>query len=448
MKINRTFFLVALVLLVIMALGCEQTAQTEISEKVATPPVGTITPSVLSVTPEPSSTVAVPPTIVAPAPTLVPFVPLPTLEPPPTFAPIPTPPPTFAPPIFAPSTPTAVQQPQLRHLAEKQYMLELINIEREKAGLPPVEMGDNIAAQLHAESSLRNCVSSNWGIDGLKTYMRYSLAGGYQANGENTWGFNYCFKPGDGSFEIEGANKEIDRAIEGWMGSPFTSGAILYTNHKKVNIGLAWDSHNFFAYQHFETGHIEFDTLPGIENGVLSFNGSVKNGVQFAENEDMGVEIYYDPPPMQLTSGQIARTVCHDGGRLVAALPWPTAGGYEWTNDKFPSLYKPCLGPYGVPGDAPSPSSIDELDLLWNEAIQVRDGQKEKLVQVPFVGTSEWFAHDIWFSISADIKDVLNEYGNGVYTIVVFGKVDGENIVISEYSIFHGITPPDTYTPR
>ena len=60
-------------------------------------------------------------------------------------------------------------------------MLELINSERTRAGIPPVTLGDNIAAQLHAESSLANCFSGHWGADGLKPYMRYSLGGVVQS---------------------------------------------------------------------------------------------------------------------------------------------------------------------------------------------------------------------------------------------------------------------------
>ena len=67
-------------------------------------------------------------------------------------------------------------------------MLQLINEERVRAGVAPVVLGDNIAAQLHAESALENCFSSHWGINGLKPYMRYSLAGGYQSNAENGYG--------------------------------------------------------------------------------------------------------------------------------------------------------------------------------------------------------------------------------------------------------------------
>ena len=52
--------------------------------------------------------------------------------------------------------PVAALSPDLRHIEEKRYMLELINAERKKAGVAPVVLGDNIAAQLHAESSLEN----------------------------------------------------------------------------------------------------------------------------------------------------------------------------------------------------------------------------------------------------------------------------------------------------
>ncbi len=39
--------------------------------------------------------------------------------------------------------------------APKRYMLEVINEERRKAGVPEVTLGDNRAAQLHAEAAWR-----------------------------------------------------------------------------------------------------------------------------------------------------------------------------------------------------------------------------------------------------------------------------------------------------
>ena len=131
-------------------------------------------------------------------------------------------------------------------------MLELVNAERAKAGLNPVVLGNNIAAQLHAESALENCFSAHWGIDGLKPYMRYSLAGAYQSNGENGSGSDYCITASDGFRAIGSIEQEIREAMDGWMNSSGHRRNILDPQHKKVNIGIAWDRYNTLMYQHFD----------------------------------------------------------------------------------------------------------------------------------------------------------------------------------------------------
>ena len=168
-------------------------------------------------------------------------------------------------------------------------MLELINAEREQAGLNPVEMGDNIAAQLHSESALKNCFASHWGLDGLKPYMRYSLAGGYQSNSENGHGSDYCITHSDGCAAIDPVEEVVRQAMNGWMRSPGHRRNILDKFHKKMNIGLAWDRYNFLAYQHFEGDYVEYEERPSIENGKLSFSGTARNGVRFGEKTDLSV---------------------------------------------------------------------------------------------------------------------------------------------------------------
>ena len=71
-------------------------------------------------------------------------------------------------------------------------MLDLINAAREEAGAPPVTLCENRAAQIHADNSVAGCFSGHWGMDGLKSAVRYNLAGGYQYTSENANGFNYC----------------------------------------------------------------------------------------------------------------------------------------------------------------------------------------------------------------------------------------------------------------
>ena len=244
---------------------------------VATPaPTVTPTPSPTpTATPTPSPTATSTP---SPTPTATP-------TPSPTATPTPSPTATSTPSPTPTATPTPTLRPDRRHMDAKLFMLELINGERVRAGLDPVALGDNVAAQLHAEASLENCFLSHWGVDGLKPYMRYTLAGGYQSNGENASGLSYCIKPSDGYRRNAGTMQEIREAMLGLMDSPGHRDNILGKWHKKVNVGLAWDSYNFSLIQHFEGDYVEYDRQPAIEDGVLTLSGITKNGVIFRDDD-------------------------------------------------------------------------------------------------------------------------------------------------------------------
>ena len=341
--------------------------------------------------------------------------------------------------------PVTALSPDLRHIEEKRHMLELINAERKKAGVSPVVLGDNIAAQLHAESSLENCFSGHWGIDGLKPYMRYSLAGGFQSNSENGSGLDYCIRAADRYRPISGMDQEIREAMASWMDSPGHRRNILDPQHKRVNIGLAWDRYNTSMYQHFEGGYVEYDRLPMISDGILALSGQTKNGVQFRQKHDLGLQIYYDPPPYALTRGQLARTYCYDNGRLVTSLREPLTGGYRWTTHEFTTTYDPCPSPYDVATNTPAPRSSAEAHRAWQQAYNASQSRQPQSITVPWTTAKEWQASDASFAARADISKILSRYGSGVYTVMLWGDIDGARVVISEYSIFHGVTPPDTY---
>lgn len=326
-------------------------------------------------------------------------------------------------------------------------MLELINAERKKAGAASVSLGDNVAAQLHAEASLDNCFTSHWGLDGLKPYMRYSLAGGYQSNGENGSGLGYCIKASDG-YRANGAIEyEIEGTMADWMNSPGHRRTLLDPHHRKVNIGIAWDRYNTAMYQHFEGDYVEYGRLPSITNGVLSLSGKAGNGVKFGQEKDLGIQIYYDPPPHRLTRGQTARTYCYDNGRHVAELRWPLTGGYYWPTDVFTTTYAPCPSPYDVPASAPAPSSPEEALQFRQQVYLANQSRQVQTITIPAITASEWTASGTTFAVRADISSILERYGDGVYSLMVWGKIGGEDVVISQYSLFHGITPPDTYAP-
>ena len=396
----------------------------------------------------------------APAPTATPdavpepaaaaVAPLPAALPP-AAAPFPTATPVPAPTATPTPPPTATPPPLARlHLAEKEYMLELINAERAKAGVPPVILGDNIAAQVHADTSLENCTASHWGVDGLKPYMRYSLAGGYQSNGENWAGLDYCVKASDYFYApLVDLKEEIREIMAGWMDSPGHRDNILDRWHKKVNIGLAWDRYNLAAAQHFEGDYVEYLMLPtldaGFADGYLTLYGHSKNGIQFDDRQDLGIQVYYDPPPHPLTRGQLALTYCYNSGIQVAALRPPLSARQYYTEDEFVKSYQTCPDPYEIPAGAPAPNSPEEANESWQAAYDASQSLPERRVTVPWITALEWTAEDKVFSAVADLSGVLAQHGPGVYTVAVWQQRIGGGLIISEYAIFYGIDPPAGY---
>ena len=348
-------------------------------------------------------------------------------------------------------TPTPVPPPNLRHLEFKQYMLELINTERLRAGVGAVVLGDNIAAQLHAEDSLAGCYSSHWGRDGLKPYMRYTLAGGYQSNNENGSGLGYCItsetrSPGGHRYSQLGAIKtEIRETMEGLMSSPGHRANILRPRHGKVNIGMAWDPYNMFAVQHFEGGHVEFTEPPRIDSDAhLTLVGMVRNEVT-VDREKMGAQIYFDPPPHELTRGQLTRTYCYDSGLLIAGLRPPPGQNAYYTEHSRKRVVDRCPSPYDIPAGSPGPDSPGEAREFWQQA---KDTPRPTVgIEYLLITMTGWSVSGDSFSISGSLKELLDRWGSGVYTLMLWGDLDGDSIPVAQYAIFHGITPPDTYTP-
>ena len=369
----------------------------------------------------------------------------------PAATPRPTATPAPAPTRPPQPTPTAVPPP-------KSLMLELINEARAGAGLPAVVLGENGAAQIHADNSLAECIASHWGTDGLKPYMRYSLSGGYQSNAENWYGSDYCLTASDGYRAITSVSTEVRRAMQEWMDSPGHRENILDPSHKKVNVGLAWDRFNFVAYQHFEGDYVEYTTLPTIVGGRLSFAGRVKNGAGFGAGQIFPVRIDYDPPPHQLTRGQVARTYCYGPGQpvvylrellpLINQLPEEYVLEEYLPDELIRTEHESCTDPYYFSTGASAPSSHDEARLFWMMARAQNQQPKREFISVLARTASRWQINGSDFSVAADLTDVLQVNGPGVYTVVLQGMLSGEPEIISTYSIFHEIPRPTGYDPE
>ena len=197
-------------------------------------------------------------------------------------------------------------------------MLRLINEARGKVGVDRLRLGTNQAAQVHAESSLDGCYTGHWGEDGLKPYMRYNLKGGYQFNKENVSGHHFCHLD---PLPFPSLQEALVDAMNGLMDSPGHRRNILAPNFKAVSLGVAWDlNFNLVVVQQFEGDYVEYGVLPTIDSGELSMAGTAVGGAGFRSADDLVIGVNWDPPPHQLTQGQLSRTYCYDQGRLVAGI--------------------------------------------------------------------------------------------------------------------------------
>ena len=371
-----------------------------------------------------------------------------------TQAPTPELAPTRQPTPSRQPTPTHPLPTESELAAAKELMLHRINSSRVHAGLRPVVMGDNPAAQIHAENSLAGCFSSHWGLDGTKPYMRYFLAGGYQTNAENVAGHNFCLASPTGHPSLRDIEFEIRNAMLGLMGSPGHRDTILNTTYRKVNLGLAWDRYNLQVVQHFEGDYVEFGHLPTFEDGVLRFKGKLHGGAEIAPDKwgsGFGVQIFYDPPLRELTQGQLARVYCYGHGRLVAVLRSRAGSGYSYDSDDFTACaHDHSIDPQDISPDVHPPITIKESTWLHNRAaasVAEEETNLCEIIVVPWIDASRWFVGKDSFEVRANMGDVLDEHGPGIYTVVLWADVEGERVPVGEYPVFHDTEPPDGYGP-
>jgi len=378
-----------------------------------------------------------------PSPTITPTstpspTPLPSETPTaiPTAVPTATPVPTITPTPTSTSTPEPIDRSGLSHdrlVSAREYALTLINNARTAAGLDAVILDDNTAAQSHAEDMRANCFLSHWGTDGLKPYMRYTLAGGEQYSAENAHGSIYC-PPDPGRYRRQTITERLDQAIRGLMNSPGHRRNILNPHHKKVNLGIAVDHPNFWFVQLFVGDYVVYETEPAIVDGLLTLSGGVKSDVNISDTF-LGVQIYYDPPPRSLTRGQLHNTTCGNIGAIIASLRRPPGPNAYYSTHGYTQSGTRCADPYEVPADAPAATSASD------SKVDVRVPYQYEAV---WITATHWSVTNDSFAVSADISNLLAQHGNGIYTILLWGEIDGEDVPISEYSSF---IPPHSPTP-
>lgn len=256
-------------------------------------------------------------------------------------------------------------------------------------------MSFNAAAQKHAQDMFDNYYSSHWGTDGLKPYMRYTLEGGLNFEAENS-AYSGWFNPADNpanheSIDVRQEIAEIERLMmyEDAGANWGHRDTILNKWAKRVSLGIVYDDKRVAFVEQFEGEYLEYYTPPTLSGSVLSLSGRFTIPGVVLNN----VSISYDPLPQPLTNSQLTTDSAYtDGyglGNRVSFIISPPPQGQSYGN-------------------------------LPAGAIQAR----------------KWDVNESgFFSIQADIGPSLIK-GKGVYTAVIVVTVNGENVNLTNYSIF------------
>ena len=381
------------------------------------------------------------------------YTPSPSLKATATPTPRPTVPTPTSVPTPVPTEYEILQQPDpvLRHLAAKQHLLERTNDEREKAGVPTVKMGENPAAQLHAEAALRGCYSSHWDRWGLKPNARYVLSGGTGSDGENLIGSSYCITSRDFYTPLDPIEVEIDEAVQSWIESPGHQANMLNPSYTELNLGIAYDRYNIVMVQHFASDYVSYEKPPAIDDrGRLSLKGKVE-GATMEIGDVSSLIIGYDPPPRMLARGQLARTYALCAPTRIGYLlkPLPPGWTYEPPRDRSKELriVPGCIDPYKIDPDRDAPSSPQEAWTTTQIAKLASSLDNMEVGQLKYdrIIADRLDVSNTSFDIRADLSALVDEHGPGIYTIWLWGRPSHMDrpAVLAEQSIFWMTEPPE-----
>ena len=183
--------------------------------------------------------------------------------------------------------------------------MQLINNDRARHGLPPLVLGSNIAAQLHAQDMVEHGYLGHWWLDGRKPYMVYTQTGGTSYASENAAFSGWT----DQRWESQNCDSWLVRCNRGDTKQTITEHQwgmmyddahanwghrdnILGESHRAVSIGIFWNKKRIAFVQHFEGGAVTRRSGPTLSrNGILSLElAKQERGIEIGQV----VSVYYD----------------------------------------------------------------------------------------------------------------------------------------------------------
>lgn len=222
--------------------------------------------------------------------------------------------------------------------------LDAINGHRTAMGRAPVQLSDNVAAQIHAQDVLEQLTMSHYMSNGEKPYMTYSMSGGVGHVAQNVafngydrpWqcnGYVICAKTNPTADILDHHNGMMfDDAHVNWGHRD----NILDPHHTHVSIGVAYTDYTLAFVQNFETRRIEGVGPAGGPANPISLDSAGQ--ITVAGSMDAGLDVhsigvYYDPLPSTRTYRMHVNDMSYGLGEPIAYIYEPHPRGYISTDE-------------------------------------------------------------------------------------------------------------------
>lgn len=205
-----------------------------------------------------------------------------------------------------PVAPREIPTPNIEEL--RTQMMQLVNLEREKAGLSMVK-ADKVAqkaGQKHADEMAELGYLSHWDIDGFGPDYRYSRVGGTDVVQENVSAYSYRFDNGTPA-PVRNWDEVIKQVHDGLMNSEGHRANILNPDHTHLGIGIAYNQQtgDLRVSQEFINHYSNTDQLPlrAHPGDRLVLRGSLLSGAT-----NPFAALAYEPFPEPMTLAQLNET--------------------------------------------------------------------------------------------------------------------------------------------
>lgn len=321
---------------------------------------------------------------------------------------------------------------ELQRLVLLNHALDRINEVRTGRGLDPVTPAYNGAAQGHAHDMVRNHYVSHWNLRLETSYMRHTWAGGHDYSVESVAYLG--FPEADNAACLPPMSADDIDGMTGWLlDSSLHRDNLLNPHHREVSIGLASGCSLKTMVQLFEGEYVRFAVVPQLVGNQLVMEGNLLGGATLKEGA--GVLVRWEPPPAGTSRSRLWQTGCRQDPMPILELVRPDAADSLGQSRVAEREWISCRSPRDTDPSLRFPEDMEQI--LQDRAgpgLELQSMTKNILVAAAEV----WHEEPGQFRIEADLSEVLDITGPGIYTIELQGELSGIVIPLSLYSIFVG----------